>query len=471
MNNSTLSKSPFTRFEIHKVTTKDKSRHSDSPISSILKTPTAIFVTSRSSSTKRLKFANGPVELQSLKNGSNEVEVDSACQTPETHVANGNGEVISNANVIEVAISPVKTMKVSPESWEAFQEYMKYKDYSSETEKTDYTYSRLSKFRNREIIPGFLARPNLSRSSISSSRKSSLSSLPSNQSSFNESYLSYEFNVDTTPRSDFGYDHKLPDLITKSSRSKYNLRSSGLDDSDVSKINSKRNYSFGEISDTGKSNNKYSYSEKDYFSDSVEPEVVKRTIHYTTSTPGTRNASQVSSEYLTKVRSLDLDDDIDEVDDNLANHDKFHYGRTWLNNRAHEENSNVIGRFFTTVFLYLTTVGNHTRDLFSKYVLRRNDHMDHDGLRYSSSGGSGMSWTNNKVYMSPYYYADRYSGLNQNWYQRLGTYFSNKYSQLSNFLLGDRIGYASYSQHRDESRRKLWWWLLLPLLLLAGKHL
>lgn len=194
-------------------------------------------------------------------------------------------------------------------------------------------------------------------------------------------------------------------IIFSGSRSKYNLRSSGLDDSDVSKFNSKRNYSFGEISDTGKSNNKYSYSEKDYFSDSVEPEVVKRTIHYTTSTPGTRNASQVSSEYLTKVRSLDLDDDIDEVDDNLANHDKFHYGRTWLNSRAHEENSNVIGRFFTTVFLYLTTVGNHTRDLFSKYVLRRNDHMDHDGLRYSSSGGSGMSWTNNKVYMSPYYYA------------------------------------------------------------------
>lgn len=38
--------------------------------------------------------------------------------------------------------------------------------YFSETEKTDYTYSDLSKFRDREIIPGFRLRPNLSRRPI-----------------------------------------------------------------------------------------------------------------------------------------------------------------------------------------------------------------------------------------------------------------------------------------------------------------
>lgn len=171
--------SPFVPFQVHVVSSTQKSKSSESPTSSILKTPTAIFVNSRSSSskTRKLKFANGPVDLETLrfKREGSQDSASSASSSVGGDVKQNNGQIDADGNLVEVAISPVKRMKVSPESWTAFLEYKKYNDYANETEKTDYTYSRLSKYRHKEIIPGFPIRPNLSRSPINRSTSSSKS--------------------------------------------------------------------------------------------------------------------------------------------------------------------------------------------------------------------------------------------------------------------------------------------------------
>lgn len=78
----------------------------------------------------------------------------------------------------------------------------------SETEKTDYTYSRLSKFRHKEIIPGFLIRPNLSRSSISSRRSSSSDNFLTNQSSFSDTY-SYDFKINSSTDGEINNESKV----------------------------------------------------------------------------------------------------------------------------------------------------------------------------------------------------------------------------------------------------------------------
>lgn len=56
--------------------------------------------------------------------------VGSASSSVAGDIKQNNGGIDSEGNYVEVAISPVKRMKVSPESWTAFQEYKKYNDYA-----------------------------------------------------------------------------------------------------------------------------------------------------------------------------------------------------------------------------------------------------------------------------------------------------------------------------------------------------
>lgn len=49
--------------------------------------------------------------------------------TVESFDTSNNGEISADENSVEISVSPVKTMKISPDSWKAFLEYKKYYDY------------------------------------------------------------------------------------------------------------------------------------------------------------------------------------------------------------------------------------------------------------------------------------------------------------------------------------------------------
>lgn len=56
--------------------------------------------------------------------------MDSGVEILDENLSNGNGDISVENNIIEVALSPVNKMQVSPDSWKAFLEYKKYGDYS-----------------------------------------------------------------------------------------------------------------------------------------------------------------------------------------------------------------------------------------------------------------------------------------------------------------------------------------------------
>lgn len=109
---------------------------------------------------------------------------------------------------------------------------------------------------------------------------------------------------------------------------------------------------------------------------------------------------------MNNLRALELDDDdIDEVDDHSVKYAKRYKGGSWHREEIESPRSvsNYISTFFTSIFFYLTAVGSHTKDLFSRYILRRKDDYYSPGsYRYSRSMGSSM-WKDKMPYSSGYY--------------------------------------------------------------------
>lgn len=110
--------------------------------------------------------------------------------------------------------------------------------FCSETEKTDYTYSRLSKYRHKEIIPGFPIRPNLSRSPIYRSTNTS--------KSYNFSYASDSYIRSSIIDKGKIFFKKLinflPNLIFFPAGLRHRARQLNLDSEDETDIISTSNY-------------------------------------------------------------------------------------------------------------------------------------------------------------------------------------------------------------------------------------
>lgn len=124
--------------------------------------------------------------------------------------------------------------------------------------------------------------------------------------------------------------------------------------------------------------------------------------------------SKANNKYLSKVRSLDLDDaDIDEVDDDPVNIKKHLYKNTSSQSRL-KSASDSMSNFFNSVLVYLTSVGALSKDLFSKHILRRKDdssnlqdaYSRHGNLAFASTGGPNVAWTNERS--SGYYYPGKF---------------------------------------------------------------